>query len=411
MTKISSFKAIRPTRDKVHFVAAKPFYAYDKNVLEAILQANPYSFLHIINPEFGPVPTQPNSEERFKLIHDAYEKFKEDGIFIQDTEASIYLYRQTKNNHEYLGIIAGASIDEYNNNQIKVHEATLTSREEMFTNYLDLVGYNAEPVLLSYSDKDHSIDAILDHKVLERPEYEFSTMDTIKHELWILSKDEEQAIKESFEKLDAVYIADGHHRIASSAGLKRKRNQLGLQRNGNEDNFLAFFINENRLEILEFNRLVKTLNNHSIEDIIELLSENFDVQKLDKAKKPMKHNEFSMCIDNNWYSVICKEKIIHQEHPVKSLDAEILTQYILDPIFGIKDLKNDTNIDFISGDHPVEEFSNKMQKRGFKIGFVLYPINIEEIKRVADNNMVMPPKSTWIEPKLRSGLTIYNLNE
>jgi len=125
----------------------------------------------------------------------------------------------------------------------------------------------------------------------------------------------------------------------------------------------------------------------------------------------MKHNEFSMCIDNNWYSVICKEKIIHQEHPVKSLDAEILTQYILDPIFGIKDLKNDTNIDFISGDHPVEEFSNKMQKRGFKIGFVLYPINIEEIKRVADNNMVMPPKSTWIEPKLRSGLTIYNLNE
>jgi len=411
MTKISSFKAIRPTRDKVHLVAALPYYSYKRNVLEAILQANPFSFLHIINPEFGPIETKPNSQERFQLIHEAYERFKEQGIFSQEKESRIYLYRQTKGTHEYLGIIAGASVEEYNNGKIKVHESTITNREEMFTNYLDVVGYNAEPVLLSYSDKDHSIDAILDHKVLERPEYEFSTIDKIKHELWILSKEEETTIKVSFEKLDSVYIADGHHRVASSAGLKRKRIESGLQRYPNEENFLGFFINENRLHILEFNRLVKSLNDHSKEAFLNLLNENFKVETLSNSEKPNRHNEFTMCIDCSWYRLTCKDKIIDKNHPVRSLDSEILTQYVLKPILGINDLKKDDNIDFMSGDHPIEEFEDKMHGKGYKVGFVLYPIRIEEIKKVADNGMIMPPKSTWVEPKLRSGLTIYNLNE
>ncbi len=411
MTKITSFRAIRPTRDKAHFVAALPFYAYKKNVLEAILQANPYSFLHIINPEFGPIKTQPNSKERFQLIHESYQRFLDDGIFIQDEEPSIYLYRQTKDNHEYLGIIAGADVEEYNEGKIKIHEATITSREEMFTNYLDVVGYNAEPVLLSYSDPNHEIDAIIEHKVVERPEYEFSTIDTIKHELWILSKEEEMAIKHSFEKLETVYIADGHHRCASSARLKKKRNLAGRKRHPNEDAFLSFFINENRINIMEFNRLVKTMNGLSPDELLNKLSTHFSIQKLQQATHPKQKHEICMCVARKWYMLTCKEQIIDKSHPVNSLDAEILTQYILSPILGISDLKNDTNIDFISGDHSLEEFEAKMESTDFKIGFILYPISIEEIKRVADNNMIMPPKSTWIEPKLRSGLTIYNLDE
>ena len=411
MTKITSFRAIRPTRDKAHFVASLPSYAYKKNVLEAILQANPYSFLHIINPEYGPITTKSNSEERFQLIHNSYQKFIDDGIFIQDDEPSIYLYRQTKDGHEYLGIIAGADVEEYNNGKIKIHEATITSREEMFTDYLDIVGYNAEPILLSYSDPDHTIEAIIEHKIVERPEYEFSTIDTIKHELWILSKVEEIAIKQSFEKLDNVYIADGHHRCASSAGLKKKRNHAGLERNQNEDSFLSFFINENRIKILEFNRLVKTINKLTPSDFLIKLKENFSVTPIKKAKIPHQKHHISMCIEKNWYTLVCNNDIIESEHPVNSLDAEILTQYILSPLLGISDLKNDDNIDFISGDHSLDEFEEKMEQANFKIGFILYPITIEEIKNVADNNMIMPPKSTWIEPKLRSGLTIYNLDE
>ena len=411
MTKITSFRAIRPTRDKAHFVASLPSYAYKKNVLEAILQANPYSFLHIINPEFGPIETKPNSEERFQLIHNSYQNFLNEGIFIQDPEPNIYLYRQTKDNHEYLGIIAGADVEEYNNGRIKIHEATITSREDMFTNYLDIVGYNAEPILLSYSDPEHEIDAIIEHKVIDRPEYEFSTIDTIKHELWILSKEEEKAIKESFLKLDDVYIADGHHRCASSAGLKRKRNSAGLERHPNEDAFLSFFINENRIKILEFNRLVKTTNNLTPAEFLKKLEKDFLVIPVEKANIPNQKHHISMCIDRNWYILECNEDIIDSEHPVKSLDAEILTQYILSPILGINDLKNDSNIEFVSGDHSLSEFENKMESSEFKIGFVLYPITIDEIKKVADNNMIMPPKSTWIEPKLRSGLTIYNLDE
>ncbi len=411
MTKISSFRAIRPTRDKVHFVASLPTYAYKKNVLEAILQANPYSFLHIIYPEFGPYSTKITPEERYQKIHNSYLKFLNDGIFIQDEKPSIYLYRQTKDKHEYIGIIAGADIEEYNNGKIKVHEATITKREEMFIDYLDIVGFNAEPILLSYSDPKHEIDEIIKHKIEERPEYEFSTIDTIKHELWILSEEEENAIKEAFYKLDSVYVADGHHRCASSAGLKRKRNLTNQKRYVNENAFLSFFINENRIKIFEFNRLVKTTNGLTSKEFLNKLKENFSITPLKEAKTPNKKHHISMCIDKNWYSLECNEEIIDNNHPVNSLDAEILTQYILSPILGINDLKNDENIDFISGNQSLKEFENQMESKNFKIGFILYPISIEEIKKVADNNMIMPPKSTWIEPKLRSGLTIYNLNE
>ena len=411
MAKLRPFKALRPIRDKAHLVASLPYYAYKKNVLKAMLQVNPYLFLNIINPEFkSKIKTKPNSKERFMQVREKYQEFVDKGILIKDNQPSIYLYRQTKGDKEFLGVIGGASVEEYKNNKIKKHEATLTSREAMFTDYLDIVCYNAEPVLLTYSGTD-AINDIMEIKIKERPEYEFTTTDLNKHELWILNEDESANMVRAFEALDATYIADGHHRSASSAGLRKLRNQRKEAHYENEDYFLAFFIDENNVQVLEFNRIIKTLNGNSPKEIVRSLKQNFKVQPIKRAKKPSKEHEISMCIDKKWYLLTCKNEIIDTAHPINGLDAELLTEHVLKPILGVKDLKSDENIHFISGNHPIKEINRRMKKEGFRIGFVLYPVSMDVLRRVADNQMIMPPKSTWIEPKLRSGLTIYAINE
>lgn len=413
MSKIKAFKALRPTRDKVHLVATRPYYTYKRNVLNAKLESNPFTFLHIINPEFRLKRKRVNStqEERFYMVKETYAEFINDGILMQDEEAHIYLYRQTKDGHQYTGIVAGASIDEYDNNLILKHEATLTSREKMFTDYLDVVGYNAEPVLLTYFDDSTRIDSIIEHKANERPEYEFTTTDKITHELWLFNEIESEFLVEEFEKIKTSYIADGHHRSASSARLKHERSLRNGHHSENEDYFLAFFMNERLINIMEFNRIVKDLNGHSSDEFLALLSEHFNVKKQRIFIKPRHEHEISMFLINSWFTVECKKSIVNLDHPVKSLIPEILTQFVLDPLLGIKDLKSDEKISFLSGDVSVKKMSHMIRKGDYAVGFVLHPLNIDNVKAVADQNLIMPPKSTYIEPKLRSGLTIYQIDE
>jgi len=371
---------------------------------------NPFTFLHIINPEFGVAEkTSPNSVERFNHVKDAYVQFLEESVLKQDSEPSIYIYKQTFNKHEYVGVIAGASVEEYNNNLIKKHEATITSREAMFTNYLNVVGYNAEPVLLSYPGID-SIDDIISVKTKERAEFEFTTTDLKKHELWILTNDETKVIQNEFEKIEHLYIADGHHRSASSARLLSTRKETNSNFK-NEEFFLSFIMNENELDIIEFNRMSKTLNGLSDSEFMSKLESSFDVTLLKKAQKPKAIHEFTMCLNGQWYKLVRNQSKIDLKHPVNSLDAQILTDIILDPILGISDLKHDENIDFWPGNISLKKIEKSIVSGKFKVGFVLYPVSINEVKNVADNEMIMPPKSTWVEPKLRSGLTIYNINE
>jgi len=412
MAKISPFKAIRPARDLVHLVATRPYYTYKENVLKAKLEDNPYTFLHIINPEFGEtVRTEANSLERFALVSDAYQEFIDAGILLQDPEPHIYLYRQTKDNHEYMGIVAGASIEEYKNDQIKKHEATITSREEMFTRYLNVVGYNAEPVVLSYSDLEHRIEPLLYNKVKERPEYEYRTTDRVKHELWLFNEEETETLRHAFDSVESLYICDGHHRSASSVGLKELREKQGQGHFPNEDFFLAFFLNEKRLHILEFNRLVRHLNGLTPEAFIEKLKSSFHVESMLVPGKPSSRHEITACIKGHWVSMKCKQELFETNDPVKVLDPEILTEHVLSPILGIKDLKTSDDIDFVPGTQPLEKVVGKIASGDYSAAFFLYPVEIEDIKRVADHNLTMPPKSTWVEPKLRSGLTIYNINE
>jgi uncharacterized protein (DUF1015 family) len=411
MAIIAPFKALRPVRDKVHLVATRPYYSYKKNVLKAKLEDNPFTFLHIINPEFGStIKTKPNSDERFQLVKDQYADFIEKGILIQDESPRIYIYRQTSNGHAFTGVIAGASIQEYHDDLIKKHEATLTSREAMFTRYLDLVGYNAEPVLLSYKGDNH-IEELLTQFTFVRPEYEFTTTDRITHELWVLNENETLILKNAFDAIEATYIADGHHRSASSARLFEERLNNGLNTFGNVGYFLAFFVEESRLKIFEFNRLIKSLNGFTKDTFIHALSALGKINPITSAEKPHEEHHFTICVQGEWFEFIPENYLIDEEHPVKSLDSDLLTELILRPILGIEDLKTSDQIEFVPGNESLASIEQKINSGKFEVGFVLFPATIEQVKRVADNQMNMPPKSTWVEPKLRSGLTIYDINE
>ncbi|MFT7344694.1 MAG: hypothetical protein ACI9XP_001281 [Lentimonas sp.] len=412
MSIIKAFKALRPVKDKVHLVATRPYYSYKKKILRAKLQSNPYTFLRIINPEFG-LPKEERKAKTRKahtdLVSIKYKEFIDKQVLIVDEVESLYLYRQTINNHSFIGIIGGASVEEYQKGKIKKHEATITSREEMFTEYLDVVGYNAEPVLLSHSPNE-KLNQLYADLTTSSPEYHFTTTDTVEHELWIVEGDKKNEIINLFEEIDFAYIADGHHRCASSSRLKNRRVKKGIECK-NQDFFLSFFIDETKIKVYEYNRLVKNIGNVSKEDFVNQLSQHFTVLPLEGPAKPRKEHEIVLLFEDSWYLLNCKAEIINEAHPVQSLDSEILTTHILGPLLDIRDLKTDRNIDFISGTESRKKMLDKMTRYGYEIAFLLYPVNVEQIKKVADNLMIMPPKSTWVEPKMRSGLTIYNINE
>lgn len=414
MIKIKAFKAIRPTRDKAHLVASRAVAAYKPSVLEAKLDSNPYTFIHIIHPEFfenDETRTEPNTKERFLKVKDKYKEFDERGYFIKDEEDAIYIYKQSSNEHEYLGVIAGASVQDYKDNKIKKHEATLAPRESMFTNYLNIVGMNAEPVLLCH-EKNVELDTILSNITKNRPEYEFTTTDELTHELWVASPEEVKAIQAAYEKIDACYIADGHHRSASSVrlhDLKTQNDDYNTERNYNY--FLSFFIDYERLNILPFHRIAKTLNGHSLESLITQFEDKFEVEELNIPSYPNQLHDIHVYVENRWFKLRLKKEVDISQSVVSSIDAEILTKHILSPILNIHDLTTDENINFIGGENKMEELKQSVDSGVYKIGFLLYPVTVDQLKAVSDDNAIMPPKSTWIEPKMRSGLTIYDIDE
>ncbi|PHR48776.1 MAG: hypothetical protein COA32_04710 [Fluviicola sp.] len=414
MAKLRPFRAVRPTRDKAHLVASRPIFTYKPSILKAKLQENPFTFIHIIHPEYfedESNKTEPNSLERFQKVKKKYEEFVERGTFDQDDIPSFYIYRQTKNDHAFLGVIAGASVEEYQNNKIKKHEATITSREEMFTNYLDIVGVNAEPVLLSH-EKSLEVDEILSSITSMRAEYDFSTTDNVHHELWIASEEEVKSLQQAYDKIENVYIADGHHRSASSVRLAERRLEQNPSATGkNYEAFLSFFIDEERLQILPFHRLCKSLNGLTKVQLLEKLELRFDISTISKGSTPKNMHEFQMYIENEWFKLVAKPDVISKSDAVSSIDAEILTREVLSPILGIHDLKTDKNVGFLSGETKIKKIEQLVNKEVYKVAFLLHPATMEQVKNVADENAVMPPKSTWVEPKLRSGLTIYKIDE
>ncbi|MCB9194879.1 MAG: DUF1015 domain-containing protein [Flavobacteriales bacterium] len=408
MTKIKAFKAVRPPRDKVYLVASRPYYTYKKNILEAKLKSNKFTFLHVINPEFHRNDrTEPNSNERFQKVRDKYEEFLELGYFTKDEKPSFYVYRQQYLGFDCLGIICGVSVDEYKNGMIKIHEHTITKREETFKRYLDICNFNAEPVLLTYEDNP-KINSLIESYLTQRAEYEFTTTDDKTHHLWTISDENAQEqLTKYFEEVDALYIADGHHRSASSVLYSSNKDLHDEQKQF----FLGMLVPHSKLRIYDYNRVVTSLNGLTEEEFLREVEKTFDVAPLSYLVKPSKAHQISMLLGNKSYKLTPKQGAFDASHPVKSLDAQILNDLILDPILGITDAKTDDRLLFIDGTKEIKGIKRMMQRDKGKVAFALYPVSFEELKRVADTGNIMPPKSTWIEPKLRSGLTIYEYND
>jgi len=399
MAKIRPFKAIRPTRDKVHLLASRSYLTYSDETLKEKLENNPFTFLHIINPEYNK-RTKQKGIEKFKLVKNKFVEFIDQGILFQDKKAAFYLYQQQKGEHTFQGIIAATAVEDYTNNTIKKHENTLTKREQMFKDYLHTTGFNADPVLLAYKSSDKIRDLI--GKIINtRAEYNFTTTNKVQHKLWVIDDESDsKSIINSFVSINSIYIADGHHRSASSALLAKDKTSDSSQF------FMSYLIDEKQLDITNFNRLVKNLNGLSTDEFLKKIAINYSItEKGETTHYPSKKDEISMYLKGSWYSLISNTKTY--KTTVDALDPSILSKNILTPILNIKDERSDKNITFLDGTISLLEIKEKVDNNEFEVAFILKPIPIDALKKVADNNEIMPPKSTYIEPKLRSGLTIY----
>jgi uncharacterized protein (DUF1015 family) len=415
MASIIPFRGIRPAADKVHLVVTRSADNYRKEVLKHKLETNPFSFLHIINPDFGDVKrTKPGSPERLKKTKRKFLDFLQEETFIRDHKPCYYLYQQVKAGNIYTGIIGCSSVEDYEKGVIKKHEQTLKDREEKLKEYLEVCDFNAEPVLFFYPD-NAVIEDLINYYLVKHPAYDFTTTDRVRHKLWVIGdKKNVDTIRKAFEKTPAVYIADGHHRSASSASLAKSKKARNPNHTGKENYnyYLGIFFSENQLKVFDFNRVVADLNGYKVPDFLEKIKEKFRLLPHNQnIYKPEHKHKFSMYVDGKWYELKAKPEICGSTDPVKNLDASILSDHILGPILGIADLRTNKRVGFVPGVKGMEELKAQVDSGKYEVAFGLYPVSMTELKHIADENGIMPPKTTWVEPKIRSGLVVYSLGD
>ena len=410
MPKILPFRAVRPTRDKVSLLASRSYESYTAEERESRLRDNPFSFLQIVNPGFK-YQKEISGKERYQLVRNRYQEFKEDEIFTQDKNPCYYFYKiVNRDGLEFNGIVAAASTNDYENNHIKKHEATIEYRENTFKEYLKTVGFNAEAVLLTYPDHA-GIKKLITNVMETRAEYEFTTTYRDTHYVWNIDDAATLATLERyFATMEALYIADGHHRSASSALLAKELTAENKNHTGNEsyNYFMSFLIPESELKIYEFNRLVRGLNGLSKEEFLIRLDAVYRIENRGVAYyKPSKKHHFSMYLDGEFYSLYLRKNNYKITNALDALDTQILFSTILKPILGITDARNDTRLNYVDGKKDMVFVKGEVDKGNYTVGFGLLPVSVDEMKQIADEELTMPPKSTYIEPKLRSGVTIY----
>jgi|TARA_R100000479_G_scaffold175694_1_gene127417 uncharacterized protein (DUF1015 family) len=410
MAKIIPFKAVRPTRDKVSLIAARSYDSYTPEQRESRLRDNPFSFLHIVNPGYK-YHKEISGEQRYSLVRNRYQEFKEDGVFMEDEKPSFYIYKiVNRDGLEFNGIVAAASTEDYKNNVIKKHEETLQYKEVVFKEYLKTVGFNAEAVLLTHPD-NAELSAIVSNVMETRAEYEFTTTYRDTHYLWNVDDETTVSkIKEVFSEMESLYIADGHHRSASSFLLAEDLKEADDNHTGNEpyNYFMSYLIPESDLKIYEFNRLVKDLNGLSKEEFLIKLDALFRIENRGlEYYKPTQKQNFSMYLDGEFYSLYLRKNSYTINNALDALDAQILFTTILKPILGIEDLRNDQRIKYTDGKSDMAYVQTVIDTGEFTVGFGLLPVRVSEMKNIADEGLKMPPKTTFVLPKLRSGVTIY----
>ncbi len=410
MATIKPFMAYRPRKDIVSDVAALPYDVYNRAEAKEVVAANPLSFLRIDRAEtafddsvdtYAPCVYAKAKE----LLYDMIEK----GEYVADSKEMYYIYELTMDGRAQTGIVACASIDDYQDGVIKKHENTRADKEIDRITHVDTCNAQTGPIFLAYRAQE-DIDNIINKIKTDVPEFDFVSEDGIGHRGWLVSAEEDiNTIKESFDKLSQIYIADGQHRAASAVKVGIKRRDENPDTTGVEEYnfFLSVLFPHNQLKILPYNRVVKDLFGNSKEEFLDKIKKCFDVETTSEAYSPEKKNTFGMYLDGQWYKLTAKTEIISDD-PVEGLDVSILQNNLLKPILGIDDPRTDKRIDFVGGIRGLEELERRVAN-DMEIAFSMYPTSIEELFDVADANMLMPPKSTWFEPKLRSGIFIHKL--
>ncbi len=412
MTKIRPFRGFRPVKEKVHLVASRPYDVLSTEEARKEAEGNPDSFLHVVKPEINfPQGKDPYSADVYEMGKIVFDELVGKGTFFRDDTDCLYIYRLTMNGHTQAGIVAAASIDDYFSNAIKKHELTRPDKEEDRKKHVMVSQINAEPVFFAYPAREQ-LDRIV-AKIMEgASEYDFVTNDGVRHEFWVINGPEKEKIVAEFRKIPAVYVADGHHRTAAAALVGKELREEHPDYTGEEpfNYFLAVHFPDNQLKIIDYNRLVKDLNDMSVDEFLRKLEGAFDISKTGKSPyKPSRLHEFGMYLEGNWYGLRAKNGTYDDHDPVGVLDVTILSEQVLKPLLGIHDLRTDKRIDFVGGIRGLSELERRVDSGEMKVAFALYPVSMQQLIDIADSGKIMPPKTTWFEPKLRSGLVVYSL--
>ena len=415
MAIIKPFKGSRPPKDLVEKVESRPYDVLDSEEARAEAGDNEMSLYHIIKPEIDfPVGTSEYDPRVYEKAAENFKKFQDNGWLVQDEKEQYYIYAQTMNGKTQYGLVIGAYVNDYMTNVIKKHELTRRDKEEDRMKHVRVNNANIEPVFFAYPD-NKVLDELVKKYTQTTPEYDFiAPVDGFGHKFWIISDDADiKTVTKEFADMPSLYIADGHHRSAAAALVGAEKAKQNPNHKGDEEYnyFMAVAFPASQLTILDYNRVVKDLNGLSSEQFLEALKKNFDVEKKGEAEyKPQQLHEFSLYLDNNWYSLKAKEGTYDNNDPIGVLDVDISSRLILDEILGIKDLRSDKRIDFVGGLRGLKELKRRVDNGEMRTALALYPVSMQQIMDIADSGKIMPPKATWFEPKLRSGLIIHKLS-
>lgn len=415
MALVKPFRGIRPPQNLVEKVASRPYDVLSSEEARKEAGDNEMSLYHIIKPEINFEPGTSEYDPRvYKSAAEHFQQFLDKHWLVQDDVEHYYIYAQTMNGKTQYGLVVAASVNDYLSGTIKKHELTRRDKEEDRMKHVRVCNANMEPVFFAYPD-DAVLTALLNRYASTTPIYDFIAPDDgFRHQFWIISdKDDIATITREFAKMPSLYIADGHHRSAAAALVGAEKAKQNPHHTGKEEYnyFMAVCFPASQLTILDYNRVVKDLNHLSPAEFLQKLAEDFVVEdKGESIYKPQHIHEFSLYIDNHWYSLVARPGTYDDNDPIKSLDVDISSRLILDKLMGIKDLRSDKRIDFVGGLRGLEELKRRVDSGEMRWALALYPVSMKQIMNIADTGNIMPPKATWFEPKLRSGLIIHRLD-
>ncbi len=414
MATIKPFKGIRPPKELVEKVASRPYDVLNSEEARAEAEGNEMSLYHIIKPEIDfPVGTDEHDERVYAKAAENFQKFQEKGWLVQDSKECYYIYAQTMNGKTQYGLVVGAYVPDYMNGTIKKHELTRRDKEEDRMKHVRVNNANIEPVFFAYQD-NAEIDGIVAKYTATAPVYDFiAPNDGFGHKFWVIDNDEDiRRITQIFAGIDSLYIADGHHRSAAAAlvGAEKARNNPHHRGDEEYNYFMAVCFPANQLTVIDYNRVVKDLNGLTTEQFLAALERHFTVERKETLYHPQRLHEFALYIDKTWYKLTARPGTYDDNDPIGVLDVTISSKYILDETLGIKDLRSDRRIDFVGGIRGLEELERRVDSGEMRMALALYPVTMRQIMNIADTGNIMPPKTTWFEPKLRSGLVIHKLD-